>query len=80
MYFVVTDNEVVMIDGGDVLRSQEKYDSAKLILGAMTDGTTTQTEYTLRGNEDDIELSIEGGIAKVDTQEEPINAYVEHSK
>ena len=31
MYFVVTDNEVVMIDGGDVLRSQEKFDSAKML-------------------------------------------------
>ncbi|MBQ9824658.1 MAG: MBL fold metallo-hydrolase, partial [Solobacterium sp.] len=61
MYFVVTDNEVVMIDGGDVLRSQEKYDSAKAILDVMTDGKPL-TFIITHGHSDHVRMITTEGV------------------
>ncbi|MBE6110877.1 MAG: MBL fold metallo-hydrolase, partial [Erysipelotrichaceae bacterium] len=46
------------------------------VLNGLADGTTKRTPYTLRNNPDDIELSATGSKAKVDTQQEPIDAYL----
>ena len=61
MYFVVTENEVVMIDGGDVLRSQEKYDSAKAILDVMTDGKPL-TFIITHGHSDHVRMITTEGV------------------
>jgi len=63
---------------GDIT-SQYLVDMDKVIEG-LKDGSTTQAPYTLRGNDADIELSIEGGVAKVDTQQEEIDAYLNNNK
>ncbi|MBR2811346.1 MAG: MBL fold metallo-hydrolase, partial [Solobacterium sp.] len=68
MYFVVTDNEVVMIDGGDVLRSQEKYDSAKAILKAMTNGKPL-TFIVTHGHSDHVRMfTTEGVLDDIDVK------------
>ncbi len=61
MYFVVTGKEVVMIDGGDVLRSQEKYDSAKFIIEAMTDGKPLSFILT-HGHSDHVRMLTTPGV------------------
>ncbi|MBR4163790.1 MAG: MBL fold metallo-hydrolase, partial [Solobacterium sp.] len=61
MYFVVTDNEVVMIDGGDVLRSQEKFDSAKAIIEAMT-GEKPLTFIITHGHSDHVRMVTTEGV------------------
>jgi glyoxylase-like metal-dependent hydrolase (beta-lactamase superfamily II) len=68
MYFVVTDNEVVMIDGGDVLRSEEKYESAKSIIQAMTDGKPL-TFIITHGHSDHVRMiTTEGVLDDIDVK------------
>ena len=61
MYFVVTDNEVVMIDGGDVLRSEEKFQSAKAIIEVMTDGKPL-TFIITHGHSDHVRMITTAGV------------------
>ena len=68
MYFVVTDNDVVMIDGGDVLRSQEKFDSARAIMEVMADGKPLSFIIT-HGHSDHVRIiTTEGALDGIDVK------------
>ena len=61
IYFVVTENALTVIDGGDVLRSQEKYDSAKAILEVMSDGKPI-TFLITHGHSDHVRMITTEGV------------------
>ena len=61
MYMVVNEKGLTMIDAGDVLRSQEKYDSARAILEVMSDGKPISFIIT-HGHSDHVRLITTEGL------------------
>ena len=51
-------------------------DDMEQCLTGLADGSTEINAYALRGNEDDIELSFPDSVARIDTQQEEVDAYL----